>query len=298
VAPELPAALKGDPTRLRQVLINLVSNGLKFTPSGGVSVRASPAPRDGAQAWVRFEVTDTGIGIAEPERAQIFKAFVQADSSTTRRYGGSGLGLAIVKQLVEALGGGVGVDSVPGRGSTFWFDLPFGIGDPGQVVVPVEHIRNQKRSPLRILVVEDVKLNRDLIGHMLEREGHEVEFAVNGAEAVELAKRNQLDAILMDVQMPVMDGIEATRRIRALPVAARCVPIIGLTANVLASERERYLSAGMNVCLTKPVDWAELFAALDRNVGNQPRREQSIEDEGRAGGIEPPTSSMPYKRSF
>src|SRR3954463_1789357 len=157
----------------------------------------------------------------------------------TRRYRGSGLGLAIVKQLVEAMGGGVGVDSVPGRGSTFWFDLPFAIGDPGQVVVPAGYV-SKKRSPLRILVVEDVKLNRDLIGHMLEREGHEVDFAVNGAEAVEHAKRNKLDAILMDVQMPVMDGLEATRRIRALPVDARRVPIIGVTADVLASERERY----------------------------------------------------------
>ena len=261
----LPPILKGDPTRLRQVLINLVGNGLKFTNRGGVRVSASHRQEQDGRIRLRFEVRDTGIGIPKEKQAELFKPFVQADSSTTRRYGGSGLGLAISKRLVEAMGGTLGVDSLPGVGSRFWFEVVLETGDAA-AAEPAE-LDPATVPPRRILLVEDVELNRRLLQMMLSAHGHEVIFATNGAEAVELVARERFDVVLMDVQMPVMDGVEATRQIRQMAGPAREVPIIGLTANVLASEQERYLAAGMNACLTKPIDWAQLFAALARSGG-------------------------------
>src|SRR3954464_15016552 len=261
----VPLNLKGDPTRLRQVLINLIGNGLKFTSRGEVRARVSRQPEPDGHIRLRFEVRDTGIGIPQEKQAELFEPFVQADSSTTRRYGGSGLGLAISKRVVEAMGGTLEVESLPGVGSRFWFEVGLEPGDAA--AAERAELDPAIVSPQHILLVEDVELNRRLLQMMLSAHGHEVIFATSGAEAVELVARERFDVVLMDVQMPVMDGVEATRQIRQMAGPAREVPIIGLTANVLASEQQRYLAAGMNACLTKPIDWDQLFAALARSGG-------------------------------
>jgi PAS domain S-box-containing protein len=256
-----PPVVQGDPTRLQQVLLNLVGNALKFTQKGGVTVAVSHGPADGRMARFRFEVRDTGIGIPKEKQAELFEAFAQADRSTARRYGGSGLGLAICKRLVGAMGGQIGVESVPGVGSLFWFEVPLELGD---AMVAAERTAAAPVAvpPLRVLVAEDVEINRDLLRDQLGRHGHELAFAQNGAEAVELAAEGRFDLVLMDVQMPVMDGIEAARWIRRLPPPAGAVPIAALTANVMEAERERCLAAGMSRVLTKPVAWPELFATM------------------------------------
>lgn len=260
--PTAPPVVKGDPTALRQVLLNLVGNGLKFTHHGAVTVTVLPRPANDA-GWVRlrFEVRDTGIGILKERQAELFEPFTQVDRSTTRCYGGSGLGLAISRRLLQAMGGMIDVESTPGEGSLFWFEIPFEVVG-GEAAREKMTVTSVPVSPLRVLVVEDVEVNRELLGEMLTREGHNVEFAANGAQAVTLAARERFDVIVMDVRMPVMDGLEATRRIRRLGLPAGAVPIVGLSANVLEEERRRYLAAGMDQCLTKPVPWPELFAAL------------------------------------
>jgi signal transduction histidine kinase/CheY-like chemotaxis protein/HPt (histidine-containing phosphotransfer) domain-containing protein len=260
----LPPVVRGDPTRLRQVLLNLVGNALKFTHKGVVVVTVSGRAEGEGHVRLCFEVLDTGIGIPEEKRAELFDAFTQVDRSTSRRYVGSGLGLAICKRLVEAMGGTIGVESAPGEGSLFWFEIPLEIGSEPSVEGRAASDQAEVR-PLRLLVAEDVELTRELLGEMLGQHGHEVVFAANGAEAVERAAKGGLDLVLMDVQMPVMDGVEATRRIRRLPAPAGRVPIVALTANVAASEREQYLAAGMDDCLAKPIDWGLLFAALARH---------------------------------
>jgi signal transduction histidine kinase/DNA-binding NarL/FixJ family response regulator/HPt (histidine-containing phosphotransfer) domain-containing protein len=267
IRPDVVPAVKGDPTRIQQILLNLVSNGLKFTHRGGVSVRVSSATKADGQNILRFDVRDSGIGIPEEQRSRLFDAFTQADRSTTRRYGGSGLGLAISKRLVTAMHGEIGMESIPGVGSHFWFEIPVEIGQISAVTRPLS-LEHAPVRPLRILLAEDVELNRDIVRDMLSRHGHEIVFAKDGREAVDRAMQEQFDVVLMDVQMPVMDGVEATRRIRALEGPARHLPILGLSANVLASEQSRYLAAGMNECLSKPINWTQLFAALARHSGD------------------------------
>ncbi len=269
VADDLPPVVKGDPMRLKQMILNLVGNALKFTHEGGVVIRVGSHPDgEGRLARFRFEVQDSGIGIPADRQAELFQAFMQADRSTARRYGGSGLGLAICARLIRAMDGEIGVESEAGQGSLFWFELPLELGETassdggsssgGTVILP-----------LRVLVAEDVALNRDLIGEVLGRQGHETVFAVNGREAVELASLASFDLVLMDVQMPVMDGIEATHRIRALPPPAGTVPILALTANVMEMERQRCLAAGMDSVVTKPVAWTELFATIAAVLGQR-----------------------------
>jgi signal transduction histidine kinase/HPt (histidine-containing phosphotransfer) domain-containing protein/ActR/RegA family two-component response regulator len=256
-----PSVVRGDPTRLKQVLVNLTGNGLKFTHRGSVTVGVSRCPEVNGQQRYRFEVRDTGIGIPAEKRAVLFSVFSQVDSSTTRQYGGSGLGLAISKRLVEAMGGEIGVESVLGVGSRFWFEIPLEPGDATTVEATARHPIPVVPSR-RVLLVEDVELNQVLIADMLRSHGHDVTVAENGKEAVAMAAREHFDIVLMDVQMPVMDGVEATRRIRKLPLPAGAVPVLALSANVLAAERERYLAAGMNGALTKPIDWPQLFEAM------------------------------------
>jgi signal transduction histidine kinase/HPt (histidine-containing phosphotransfer) domain-containing protein/ActR/RegA family two-component response regulator len=285
-----PPVVRGDPTRLRQILLNLVGNALKFTSSGGVRLCVRCA--EGSEAVkFRFEVRDTGIGITAEQQTELFQAFAQAERSTARTYGGSGLGLAISKKLVDAMGGVIGVESELGGGSTFWFEVSLALGDS----VAVEEIASGKRAsvmPLRILVAEDVPINRDLLHTMLSQQGHCVSLVDNGEEAVRLAARAEFDVILMDVQMPVMDGIEASRRIRRLPASAAIVPIIALTANVLASEHERCLAAGMNQVLTKPVVWPTLFSAL---TAVTTMKDQCAADSASAGIL--PLIDWPFVRS-
>jgi CheY-like chemotaxis protein len=212
------------------------------------------------QCRCRLEVRDTGIGIPVERRADLFQAFTQVDLSTTRKYGGSGLGLAICRQLVEAMGGRIGIESEPGKGSLFWFEVTLEESDAPvseAVAGEVDAIR-----PLRILVAEDVEINRDLLRAMLGRDGHHVTMVENGQEAVAAVAAQPFDVVLMDMQMPMMDGIEATRRIRTLPTPTGQVPIVALTANVMESEREHCLQAGMDRVLTKPIDWPELSRML------------------------------------
>ena len=216
----LPPRAPGDPTRLKQVLVNLVGNGMKFTQQGAVTVTVRHHwPQNGENRF-RFEVRDTGIGIPQDRQGILFNAFSQMDASTTRQYGGSGLGLAISRKLVETMGGEIGVESLPGMGSLFWFEVPLALGN-----VPAHHETEPRviaaSSPRRVLLVDDVELNRVLIADMLRAYGHEVAVAENGQEAVVLAAREPFDVVLMDVQMPVMDGVEATRQIRPAAAAGR-----------------------------------------------------------------------------
>jgi CheY-like chemotaxis protein len=252
----------GDAARLRQILLNLVANGVKFTPSGSVTLAIDCVA--GPPDTVRFAVTDTGIGIKSENLASLFQRFSQADSSTTRRFGGTGLGLAISMRLARLMGSDIKVESEPGHGSTFslMVKLP-----KCSAIHPVSELPPlQSRRSYRLLLAEDNSLNRQIIRAMLEQAGHEVVTAHDGAEAVRLAVRNAFDAILMDVQMPEMDGYAAARAIRQATHETLIVPIIALTANALSGESERCLAAGMSVHIPKPVSWPTLFATIDRLV--------------------------------
>ncbi|MDP8913556.1 MAG: ATP-binding protein, partial [Pseudomonadota bacterium] len=257
-----PPVVKGDPTRLKQVLLNLAGNAIKFTAEGRVVVAVSYQRLDQGLRF-RFEVRDTGIGVPLEAQATLFNAFTQADHSTKRQYGGTGLGLAISKRLVDAMGGEIGVESEPGTGSVFWFEVPFEEGDAIQLPRPGA-APEAPIAPRRVLVAEDVELNRDIIRTVLERDGHDVVFAWNGRQAVELARQFPFDLVLMDVQMPLMDGVEATRQIRQLPGPAADTPIIALTANVMATEQEKCIEAGMNEVLMKPIEWERVRAVIRR----------------------------------
>ena len=261
-----PPVVRGDPARIKQILLNLAGNAIKFTPEGSVLVIAAHCPTGPGHRF-RFEVRDTGIGISDDKLLHIFTAFTQADNSTSRRYGGSGLGLAISKRLVDAMGGEIGVESKLGEGSLFWFEIPF---EPGAVItMPVASPANAAPiEPRRLLLAEDVELNRDIIRTVLERDGHKVIVVENGSEALELVRREAFDLILMDVHMPVMDGLEATRAIRALSGPAAATPIVALTANVMASEQEKCRNVGMEAVLMKPMDWEQVRAAI-RLYGGQ-----------------------------
>lgn len=259
----VPEALWGDPTRLRQVLLNLVRNAIRFTESGSVTFVVSSQPPQGGRTRFRFEVRDTGIGIPVEQQSRLFGAFAQGDRTTTRNVGGIGLGLAVSKRLVQAMGGEIGVDSTPGTGSLFWVEIPFklgALGKPEREKLPTP----SEIQPRRILIAEESELIRDILHGILSRQGHRLTLADNGAEALDLVQKEAFDLVLMNIQMPVMDGLEVTRRIRQLSEPARNIPIVALTANVTVHERNRYLAAGINECLSKPINWRQLFAAIGR----------------------------------
>ncbi|GAB4145676.1 MAG: hypothetical protein Tsb0016_15710 [Sphingomonadales bacterium] len=262
IAPGVPAVILADPTRLRQILSNLISNAIKFTKQGAVTVTI--APDSTAPRTLLFCVRDTGIGIAPDVLPRLFDKFSQADSSTTRHYGGTGLGLAICKQLVDQLGGAIGCESAAGAGTHFWFSLPF--EEQASAAVPAATTTPADAAcvpaPLHILVVEDNPLNQAVIEAMLREQGHRLTMANNGHEGVAAVGLERFDLVLMDVRMPEMDGVEATRRIRAMGGDYAALPIIALTADSMAGDRERYLAAGMSEYLAKPIRPAALHAML------------------------------------
>jgi CheY-like chemotaxis protein len=268
----LPERVVGDPVRLRQLLVNLLNNAVKFTERGRVDLAVSllDVEADGALR-LRFDVHDTGIGIAREHLDSVFDAFTQADASTTRRHGGSGLGLAIAKELVELMGGRLGVDSRPGVGSTFWFELSMQPADGVPEAEPAPAEPEDDSLSARVLLAEDDAVNQMVVEAMLTRLGCEVEVAEDGAAACTAAALGRYDMILMDCHMPVMDGFEATRQIRddeAQRHAAR-TPIVALTADALEGDRERCLAAGMDDYITKPVSSATLAGIVERWTGRK-----------------------------
>jgi signal transduction histidine kinase/CheY-like chemotaxis protein len=305
---DVPKMAYGDPYRLRQILVNLIGNAIKFTRAGSVTLRVGLEGRFGDRSIVRFSVIDTGIGIPADARAKLFQPFTQADGSTARRFGGTGLGLAIARRLCELMGGTIGLESEEGRGSVFWFtaqldEAPPGVGVSGPraplprlAVSPQAQATAVVRPPpptpvagedataaggagLRILLVEDNAVNQKIALRMLQKMQHEVALAGNGAEALQKLDRATFALILMDVSMPVMDGFEATRLIRARERGTgRHVPIIALTANAMEGDRERCLDAGMDDYLSKPVRAETLERCISALVSPAGAR-------GRAGGV-------------
>ena len=264
-AADVPTHLRGDPVRLRQILVNLIGNALKFTPEGSVAVHLEVKGRHADAMDLCACVRDTGIGIPADKLERIFDAFSQADGSTARRYGGTGLGLAICRRLVSLMGGELSVESEPGRGSAFRFSVRAGVAATAAdsaFLAPTP----RRGARYRLLLAEDHPVNQKIIMAVLGKSEHSVALAENGRIAIEMAKRERFDAILMDMQMPEVSGLEATIAIRAheLATAAVRTPIIALTANAMPSDRERCLEAGMDDHIAKPMRTEELHAKLAR----------------------------------
>jgi signal transduction histidine kinase/ActR/RegA family two-component response regulator len=269
IAPTVPDGLMGDGHRIGQVLINLLTNAIKFTPQGGVELRISAGDSFGEEMMVEFAVVDSGIGIDPRQQARIFEPFEQGDGSTTRLYGGSGLGLPISKRLAELMGGAITVESTPGVGSRFQMSLPCRPA-PAREGRGTEPIAGEGAAepvgPLRILVAEDNATNQLIARRLLERRGHRVTVAGDGHEAIQAAMESEpFDLILMDVQMPRVDGLTATRAIRSLSDAERrATPIVALTAFALSGDRDRCLSSGMDGYITKPITPSTFCAVVER----------------------------------
>ncbi len=264
----VPDLLSGDSTRIRQILINLVGNAIKFTKQGQVFIRIQVEDESENQCRLMFEVKDTGIGIPEERTQDLFNLFSQVDPSTTRKFGGTGLGLAISKQLTELMEGTIGVKSKLNEGSVFWFTLPLGkpeIKKPGSGSDEHDMTCNDSvPAGLKILVAEDNVINQKVVSIMLEKSGHFTTIADNGQKAVQLYKKGDFDLILMDIQMPVMDGEKAAIEIRNIEKQTNThIPIIALTANAMRGDRQRYLNAGMDDYVTKPVKKDVLFKAIN-----------------------------------
>lgn len=252
--------VRGDPTRLQQVMSNLISNAIKFTHRGKIELKLELSPQ-GRRRLVRCEVIDTGLGINDTQRALLFEPFVQADASTTRQFGGTGLGLAISRRLIEAMHGTIDVVSTPTEGSTFWFEVTLEEGT--RIGAPKRRSSQKPRRPLTVLLAEDNQINQALISALVRRDGHDVVCVANGRQAVDAAAMKRFDVILMDMQMPEMDGLSATRAIRGGSGPCAEVPIIALTADASPERRRFYDGAGLTQFLTKPVDSALLSATLD-----------------------------------
>ncbi len=271
-SPKNTDIIKGDPGRVRQILYNLIGNALKFTQTGKISIIIEQLETTDNKIKFRFEIEDTGSGISMEKQDNLFKAFSQADSSTTRKYGGTGLGLAICKELTHLMGGDIGVESVSGMGSTFWFTILVEKGDEKKVRAEEEAERTRGMIPdyigktIKILVAEDNLINQKVIQSLLKSLNCKIHMVNNGLEAYMIAQKQEFDVILMDVQMPQMDGPTATKRIRSLPPPISGIPIIALTANAMKGDREFYLASGMDDYVSKPIDRKALIGAISRWV--------------------------------
>ncbi|MCC6144266.1 MAG: response regulator [Candidatus Hydrogenedentes bacterium] len=276
ISPNVPPLVMGDLVRLRQVLTNLVGNAIKFTNDGTVEVAVTAAgTHAGGAQQVRFDVRDTGIGIPQELHEKIFESFSQADASTSRKYGGTGLGLSICRRLVEIMGGVLMLESVPGEGSTFSFVLSLQpTQDEHAPQAPKPAVPQDPLPPLRVLVAEDTLVNQQVFQAYLQSRGHHIETVENGHAAIDMLRRHEFDLVLMDVEMPELDGVEATRLIRDPQQGARNpdIPIIAVTAHAILGDRERFLSAGMNGYVSKPINFAELDEAMRRVIHLDQRR--------------------------
>ncbi len=312
-APEVPRFIRADPRRLRQILLNLLGNAIKFTERGRItlSVELAAPPAEGLApqtCMLRFAVSDSGIGISREAQARLFQPFSQADSSTTRRYGGTGLGLVVCKELVAMMGGAIGVDSQPGRGSTFWFTLRAGLAqgvEPARAARPVDAVSLRAAAPAagdeprldfhgaRVLLAEDHVVNQELALVMLDSAGCRVTVAASGRIAVDTWLKQPFDLVLMDCQMPELDGFEATREIRAQEAGGRArTPIVALTANAYAEDRQRCLDAGMDDYLAKPFKRADLTAMLQRWIPIGPQPDRPLPVTPRSGALAAPQSAV------
>ena len=283
LADEVPVQASGDPGRLRQVLLNLIGNAVKFTPAGSVRVGVTRLGGEAGEVRLGFSVADTGIGIPLEAQGKLFTQFSQVDSSISRRFGGSGLGLAISRRLIELMGGTITVESAPGQGSTFRFDVLLrecqAASEPASATGP-----SAEPQRLRILLAEDNATNRLVATRMLERRGHQVAAVMDGAEAVTAVQANPFDLVLMDMMMPEMDGLAATAAIRRLPGAVSRLPVIGLTANATREDEEACLAAGMDHFATKPISADRLAEAIAKVMQGRA---------GNAGGSEPARPATP-----
>jgi CheY-like chemotaxis protein len=264
VTDAVPAIVLGDVVRVRQVLLNLIGNAIKFTEVGRVEVLALLTRREGERCVIRIEVSDTGIGIAEDKVDRLFKSFSQVDESTTRRFGGTGLGLSISKRLVELMQGEMGVTSSAGHGSVFWFTLMVSEAKQEQTTVVIAKDETSYLPPAHILLVEDNLVNQKVATAMLGKLGYKPLIANNGKEALMLLSEHQFDLVFMDCQMPVMDGFEATRAIRAGVTGQPSVRVIALTANAMKEDQDACYSAGMTDYLSKPLQMPALIAMLKK----------------------------------
>jgi len=263
----IPQKLVGDPVRIKQLLLNYGSNAVKFTEKGTVALHAELVEHTGHEYTLKFNVRDTGLGIPKEKLGHIFAPFQQADSSTTRKFGGSGLGLAICRQLAELMNGTVGVNSKPGKGSDFWFTVPFkGCGPEGLKLSPEYSTPGMTENLMagkKILVAEDNKINQVVIRKILEKEGLTVDIVETGSDAIKALERSNYTAILMDIQMPEMDGYQATKLIREMEeVTGQHQPIITLTASAMEEDREKSFKAGADAFITKPIDKTALMDSL------------------------------------
>ena len=264
IDPQVPHHVQGDETRVRQIILNLLSNALKFTEEGRVSLTVRSAPNADGEGAVEILVSDTGPGMTAEQVARLFRPYSQAEASTARKYGGTGLGLSICRKLTSMMGGDIGVESEPGKGSTFrvWLPLPAAESRP----VDTSEAPATELPPLRVLVTDDNPINLAVARALLESAGAAVEVAVHGAEALERLQVELFDIVLMDVRMPVMDGIEAVRRIREGGAGPAGIPVIALTADASPGEEERLKGLGFDALQGKPIQPAQLFAAIERTL--------------------------------